>query len=239
MSNWFLVTSAINVDYGVYTIQQKFEQTCKTIESIHKYCPGAKIVLLEGSPQSPEKSIHDYLIENVNFYMDFSNDEAIQAMHKELQIFAIKSPSEAYMIGSFLQTQNFIKENDRVFKLSGRYMLDENFDKSFHEEQKRKFVFLSKTPYTQYYSVDSGINLDPISPFQYKTRLYSFSGDLSRYFSGVCFEIFKFFQKEYGVNFFSDLEHAMYRFLNHDLVIERDVIGVTGYYADRDYINKE
>jgi hypothetical protein len=239
MSNWFLITSAINVDYGIYTLQQKFEQTCETIESIRKYCSDAKIILLEGSPKKPEENVYNHLREITDMYIDFSNDVVVQSMHRDLNTFAIKSPGEAYILGSFLSAQNFIKETDRVFKISGRYMLDENFDREFHESQKVKIVFLKKEPYTQYYSVESGTKMEPIAPFQYKTRLYSFCGSLSKYFTQVCFDTLNFFCKNYGVDFFSDIEHAMYRFVNHDLVVETDVIGVTGYSADRDFKPKE
>lgn len=239
MSNWFLVTSAINVDYGIYTLQQKFDQTCETIESIRKYCSDAVIVLLEASPKKVEKEHYDHLRKITDMYIDFSVDPVIQSMHNSLNIFAIKSPGEAYILGSFLSAQNFIKDTDRVFKISGRYLLDENFDVEFHTKQSGKIVFLKKEPYTQYYSVESNKKMDPIAPYQYKTRLYSFCGSLTKYFAEKYFHILRFFQQNYGVDFFSDIEHAMYRFTNHELVVETNVIGVTGYSADRDFKPKE
>lgn len=239
MSNWFLITSAINVDYGIYNLQQKFEQTCETVDSIRKYCSDAKIILLEASPTRIDGERFEHLRKITDMYIDFSGDEFIQMMHKNFNTFAVKSPGEAYILGCFLLKQNFIQDDDRVFKISGRYMLDENFDKQFHEKQVGKIVFLKKQPFTQYYSVESNKKMDPIAPYQYKTRLYSFCGSLSKCFSEKCFNIVNFFRDNYGVDFFSDIEHAMYRFTNHNLVVETPVIGVTGYSADRNFIPKE
>lgn len=239
MSNWFLVTSAINVDYGIYSLQQKFEQTCETVESIRKYCSDAIIVLLEASPEKIKEEHYEHLRKITDMYIDFSGDKVIQRMHDNLNIFAIKSPSEAYILGRFLSVQNFIKDTDRVFKISGRYMLNENFDKEFHERQSKKIVFLKKEPFTQYFSADTKKKMSPIAPYQYKTRLYSFCGSLTGYFAEKYFVILKFFKENYGIDFFSDIEHAMYKFTNHKLVVETDVIGVTGYSADRDFKPKE
>lgn len=239
MNNWFLITSAINVDYGVFSFQEKYEQTCLTIDSIKKYCPDAKIILLEASPQKIPNEQMKVLRKMTDMYIDFSGDSTVQSMHKTLNVGAIKSPCESYILGSFLSHQNFIKENDRVFKISGRYFLNEKFDLNFHKKQKEKIVFLKKEIYTQYYSVETGIKMEPISPFQYKTRLYSFCGSLTEYFSKKCFSIFSFFAEKYGINFYSDLEHAMYRFTNHDLVVEVENIGVSGFAADRHFMANE
>lgn len=239
MTNWFLITSAMNVDYGIYSLQDKYEQTCLTVSSIRKYCSDAKIVLLEASPSRISDDRLNHLREITDMYIDFSDDPVIHSMHNSLHVGAVKSPGEAYILGSFLSVQNFIKVDDRVFKISGRYFLNDDFNLSFHEEQKGKMVFLTKEPYTQYYSVESGKQMDPIAPFQYKTRLYSFCGSLSKYFAEKCFTILSFFKKEYGVDFYSDLEHAMYRFTNHDSVVEVNPIGVSGYAADRDFKAKE
>lgn len=239
MTNWFLVTSAMNVDYGIFSLQEKYEQTCITIDSIRKYCPEAKIILLESSPQKLPDYRMDHLREITDMYIDFSGDDIIQSMHKTLLVGAIKSLSEAYIVGSFLSMQNLVKEKDRVFKISGRYFLTDDFDLRFHENQKEKIVFLTKKPYTQYHGVESGKDIETISPFQYSTRLYSFCGSLTKYFANKCFNIFTFFQEKYGVDFYSDLEHAMYRFTNHDLVVEINPIGVSGYAADRIFKAKE
>jgi hypothetical protein len=232
MSNWFIVTSACNVDYGVYSLEEKFHQTCLTIESIRKYCPGAKIVIIEASPTSLPDDKKYFLHWASDVYIELAGDPKIMSMHKELNTFAIKSPSEAYITGMFLSRQNFIKENDRVFKISGRYVLTDNFDLSQHQE-KGKFVFKTKTPCTVYYDVNTKEDLEPVAEFQYKTRLYSFCGSLIPHYAEKCSKMLEFFYEYYDGRF-TDLEHVMYRFMEHSLVKEIDMIGVRGSMVDRE-----
>lgn len=232
MSNWFIVTSACNVDYGVYSLEEKFHQTCLTLDSIRQYCPDSKIVLLEASPTSLPDSKRGFLHWASDVYIDLAGDSKIMAMHNNLNTFAIKSPSETYITGLFLQRQDFLKETDRVFKLSGRYVLTDKFDVTQHQN-KGKFTFKTKEKCTVYYDVNTKENLEPVSEYQYKTRLYSFCGSLIPYFGKVCYDMLEFFHEYYDGRF-TDLEHVMYRFMNHDLVKEVDTIGVKGSMVDRE-----
>lgn len=232
MSNWFIITSACNVDYGIYSLEQKFHQTCLTIDSIRKYCPDNKIIILEASPISLPNNKRNFLHWAADVYVDMSADEKIQWMHKELNTFAIKSPSEVYILGSFLEAQNFIKETDRVFKISGRYILTDKFDLTKHQE-KNKYTFKTKEQSVTYYKEGTQEEYPKYTDYQYKTRLYSFCGSLIPYHSNKCLEMFEFFTQIYGKTF-TDLEHAMYKFLDHNLVTEIETIGLAGYMVDRE-----
>lgn len=231
MSNWFIITSACNVDYGVYSLDDKFHQTCLTIESIRKYCPDSKIVILEASPTSLPDYKRNFLHWASDVYIELAGDPKIMLMHKTLNTFAIKSPSEVYIMGLFLKKQNFLQENDRIFKISGRYVLTENFDLSQHQD-KGKFTFKTKEKCTVYYDVNTKENLPPVAEYQYKTRLYSFCGSLVPHYAKKCDEMLEFFHEYYDGRF-TDLEHVMYKFLDHDLVKEIDMIGLRGSMVDR------
>lgn len=237
MSNWFIITSACNVDYGIYSLEQKFHQTCLTIDSIRKYCSNAKVIVLEASPISLPLEKRNFLHWASDLYIEMAGDPKIMRMHKELLTFAIKSPSECYIMGSFLQRQNFLNENDRVFKISGRYCLTEDFDIQKHNEHG-KFVFKEKEKSVTYYDVETKENIEPVSEYQYKTRLYSFCGSLIPYYKDKCFEMLNFFHDYYDGKF-TDIEHVMYKFLDHSLVTEIDTIGVAGCMVDRKGIIKE
>lgn len=231
MSNWFIVTSASNVDYGVYSLEEKFHQTCLTIDSIRQYCPDSKIVILEASPFSLSNDKRDFLHWASDVYVDFAGDPKVMAMHNSLLTFAIKSPSESYILKTFLERQKFLKDTDRVFKISGRYVLTEKFDLSRHQE-KGKFVIKSKEKATVYYDVNSKQNLEPVAEYQYKTRLYSFCGSLVPYYAETCGKMLEFFHEYYDGRF-TDLEHVMYKFMDHSLVKEVETIGVCGSMVDR------
>ena len=61
MSDWFIVTSACNVNYGIFDTDQRFNQTIDTINSIKYFCPNSKIILLEASPITLSKEKQDIL----------------------------------------------------------------------------------------------------------------------------------------------------------------------------------
>jgi hypothetical protein len=238
MANWFLITSAFNVAYGSYNTNERFEQTKKTIESIRQFCNDTKIVLLEASPNPITQEQLEYLKQTCDIIVDHSSDKKIQAMHKGLHIHAVKSPSEIYIILKFLKQQNVIKDADRVFKISGRYYLNSQFDPIIHMSAIGKFVFGTKFPGIQYYDVDTHEKYEKLCEWQYKTRLYSFCGSLVPYYTKKCEEMLDFFHDIYGKEY-TDLEHVTYKFLGEDNVIEVNKIGVSGWFADREQLVKE
>jgi len=131
----FFITSVINTtpaplsyaQRSVFSHQQRFEQTVKTIESIRKHCPEAKIALVECSDIDSEKettlkSLSDY------YYNLYYND------NKEYIQFIRNSPCKALgesclTIGSidFLVDNGILDNFDNIFKISGRYFLNDNF----------------------------------------------------------------------------------------------------------------
>lgn len=238
MSNWFIVTSACNVDYGIFDRDQRYLQTVQTIESIKRFCPYSKIVLLEASPESLSQENKNNIKKFIDYFVDYSTDPLILQLHQQLSIPFLKSVSEAYIVGSFLQYQTFISSKDRIFKMSGRYCLNNLFKEEEHNKQG-KYVFKQKQTAVQYFDPNSNKILETVSAFQYKTRLYSFCGSLIEYHSHICMQIFKFFYECFSKNHFTDIEHLMYKFLNHELVEEIHTLGIEGLMIDRREVFKE
>lgn len=231
-NNWFLITSAINVEHGVFNEQKRFEQTLVTIASIRKRCENSKIVLIEGSPNSltPEQS---KVFENTcDIVADLSQDELIQYAHKTQDIDTLKHPCELYLLGFFMKHQDVIQENDRVYKISGRYYLNSNFNSELHSAAKNKIVMGHKNKSYGYYDVKSSLQFPAITEYNYKTRLYSFCGSLSNYMKDKYQEMFDFILPFYDSGGFTDVEHIMYKFLDHDKVIEMEPLGVSGIFAN-------
>lgn len=134
MINITLITSIIDtpnipLSYtnvrSVFNKEQRFEQTKKTILSIREKIHNNKIILIECSRLSDEEKY--YFNENVDYFYniyDLGNNELIQRM------FTIsKSMGEGTMTICAL---NILFENniefDNLFKISGRYWLNNNFD---------------------------------------------------------------------------------------------------------------
>lgn len=232
MNNWFLITSSINVQHGVFDEQKRFQQTLVTIASIRKRCENSKIVLIEGAPNSLTPEQLKVFENTCDIVMDLSNTEFIQFAHRTQDIETLKHPGELYLLGSFMSQQNMISENDRVYKISGRYYLNSNFNFHLHTAAKNKIVMGHKKKSYGYYDIKSGEQMPAITDYNYKTRLYSFCGSLADYMKNKYQEMFDFILPFYDTGGFTDIEHIMYKFLDHDKVIEMEPLGVSGIFAN-------
>jgi hypothetical protein len=131
--NITLITSIINtpnipLSYiktrSVYTREERFEQTKKTIESIKEKIPDNKIFVIECSQLTLEES--NYFNSTVDIFIniiDTNNKNLIDRMFTKskamgegtMTMLAIK-----YLFSNKIQFKN-------LFKISGRYWLTENF----------------------------------------------------------------------------------------------------------------
>lgn len=134
MNNITLITSIIDTPNNplsyiktrsVFTKEQRFEQTKKTILSIREKIPNNKILLVECSILTSEE--REYFIENVDYFLniyDTNNNDLINRM------FTIsKSLGEGTMT---IMALKYLFDNNIVFdflyKISGRYWLNDNFN---------------------------------------------------------------------------------------------------------------
>lgn len=132
MNNLVLITSVIKtpnkpLSYintrSVYTHQERFEQTKKTIQSIREKIPNAKIFIVECSNLDDEQN--EYLKNNCDYFLNLINQP-----DKVENIYSIsKALGEGTMT---IEAINYIKENnidfDSLFKITGRYWLSNNFN---------------------------------------------------------------------------------------------------------------
>lgn len=135
----FVITSAINLrkkrlSYSeirsVYTTQERITHTLRTIESIRKKIPNARIVLLELGKHPDELA---KLKDKVDEFVFLGNNPfvrlAVDGEHKGL--------GEA--VGLIFGCKYIRKYDDYyLFKVSGRYFLDENFKLSEWNENGKK-----------------------------------------------------------------------------------------------------
>tara|TARA_B100000035_G_scaffold188946_1_gene161330 strand:+ start:2506 stop:3258 length:753 start_codon:yes stop_codon:yes gene_type:complete len=230
MTNWFLITSGINVDYGFFNSDQRFEQTLETISSIRKKCNDSKIVLIEGAAKPLTEEQKRVLLSSCDIVLDCYSDDFIKFAHANHEPNVVKHPCELYLLYLFLNQQDFLKENDRIYKICGRYYLNDNFNYLIHESAKGKLIFGPKLNASPYYG-DSGL-FEPVSKFKYRTRLYSFDGTLIEYMKIKYKDMFDLIISKYKSGEFTDVEHVMYAVLDQEKVLELSPIGLSGYFAD-------
>ena len=132
MNNLVLITSVIctpntPLSYtntrSVYTYDERFEQTKRTIESVKQKIPNAKILLIECSNLNEEQE--DYLKKNTDYFLNLINEPK--------KVKNVYSKSKSLGEGTItIEAIDYIKNNnilfDNFFKISGRYWLSENFN---------------------------------------------------------------------------------------------------------------
>lgn len=134
MNNITLITSIISTpslpfNYtnvrSVFTKNERFEQLKKTIASIRKMIPSSKIMMVECSNlDEPDKA---YITDNVDYFLNIYDPQNITLIND------IYSHSKALGEGTMtIHALEYLNNNkiefDNIFKISGRYWLNEHFD---------------------------------------------------------------------------------------------------------------
>jgi hypothetical protein len=106
---------------SIYTDKQRFEQTLETINSIRNNMPSTDIILIDCSP--PSKYMEE-LSKNVDYFFNLEfNDIVVNSPEK--------GKGEATLLLYVLS--NIPKEYNNIYKITGRYVLQETFNKSMWE----------------------------------------------------------------------------------------------------------
>lgn len=112
---------------SIYSKRERFSQTKRTLKTIREKIPNAFIVVIECSNLTDKE--HETFTEMSDIFLNLyynGNDEIVKKIHSKS-----KSMGEGTMT---IQALNLIHSQnikyDRLFKLSGRYWLNEHFDYS-------------------------------------------------------------------------------------------------------------
>jgi len=132
MVNLVLITSIVNTpnkplsytnNRSVFSRNERFEQTKSTIQSIKAKIPNHKILLVECSDFNEEEKL--YFEKECDYILNLYNNKELHC-----NIFGLsKSLGEGTLT---IQALRYINENNisyaNLFKISGRYWLNDNFD---------------------------------------------------------------------------------------------------------------
>jgi hypothetical protein len=224
----FLVSSAIHTKHGVYDAETRLQQTIDTCKSIQSKC-NADIILLDGGEKSltieEKKILSDYIY---RFY-DFTEEDTVKQIQKVDNWDVVKNMIEVVMFGSFFDlmstTDLKLPHYDRIFKMSGRYTLTDEFDHDFHLQQEGKIVI--RGPYTSQFNstITGGVTL------QYMSRLWSFDSCHLEYIRDTYVDMFNHMNERLNNGGYIDIEHLLYHHLHHTLIVTPKRIGVQGNIA--------
>lgn len=220
----FFITSALRVDgrLSIFSDEERYHQTIRTITSIQERMHNSRIYLVDASA-SPPKS--DYL----NDITKMGVQVVITGSVPEVAFYSSNANKTMGELASYqIFLDNFMHEIEedgisakRVYKVSGRYWLNDNFTPGF--DYLNSFVFTKSEP--SWMSLDwqkrSGIDRF------YETRLYHMDWSLLSAYRQAVDEM-----KQICFDKLVNIEHAIYHAIHGKYnVIELDKIGLNGYIA--------
>ena len=223
----FIVTSAVNSKFGVYSPEERLAQTVITLQNIRFRVPDAKIIVMEcaGTPITDAQS--NILENNCDLVIDFSRDADVQAIYQSENWDVVKNSTE---IMCFARTLRICKNDgefagyDRIHKMSGRYILNDDFDLNVYEQNPDRIVIGPKHKSQFPYSI-TGIEL------QYMARLWSWPADQLDTIIEVYENSLIYIGERVSQGGYADIEHVLYKFLPESLVTEIPLLGVEGFIA--------
>jgi len=223
----FLVSSAIHTNHGVYNSEQRLEQTINTLKSIKERCD-ADIVLLDGGLKSPTDEERKILEEYTKGIVSFSDAPSVKDILAIPSQDIVKNMAEIVMFGSTFQdigVSGDYKKYKRIFKMSGRYVLNDNFNYQTHIDAKDKIII--RGPFTsQFTSAQTGGVI-----FQYMSRLWSFDSEMLPNIAQSYGRMFKDMNMVLTGGGYIDIEHLLFVHLDPTKIQKIAKIGIEGNIA--------
>ena len=242
----FLVGSSIEhfveEHFSRYTMEQRFFQTLDTIESIRTKVPNAYICLFECSHRPISDEYKTILQEKVDLFLEFYDEPGIKILYENFS-----KKQELITFGkSLLETRGILnclylmKEKqlftdvNRIFKLTGRYTLNKDFQIKDYESKLLENYYVAKT-YTyldeekKFMKID---DLENIYAYLYHaegmvvTGLWSFDKMLFSETIEALERSFIYLEKMIQYTTGNDIEHALYRFLDKKKIIHTPNLGL-------------
>lgn len=229
----FIVTSAVDTRYGIYSPQERLKMTLDTIQCLRDRVPGCKIALNEVSGNGLAAEFAEQLEEAVDLYLDFTENSEVGYIYNKPEWVPnwdiVKNLTE---LTTFPQSLKIIKEAgeledvDRVFKMSGRYLLNEKFSTEFYDSNEvRNKVVIGKSVPSQFPFNVTGLST------QYMCRLLSWPiamhSDMINWYQTGC----NYMKQRMALGGYADIEHCLYFAIPREVVHEVDEVGVYGNIA--------
>ena len=139
--NLFIVTSAIkSLNTRFFNHQQRFEQTITTLLSIREQVPDAIILLTECSVVQLTGREREILVNHCDMFLDLSEEPNC----KHFSSNRLQNQAESALMFNTLMALNnlpILKSVKRIFKVSGRSILDVGFNLKDYDNMFGKNMF--------------------------------------------------------------------------------------------------
>jgi len=225
----FVITSAINTTQTAVDCTTRYEQTLKTIESIRTTVPRARIIMTDSSTEPLSAEQASTLAQGVDIFYPIERNLITEFFNSNM---AFKGAAELYQwyeIARLLRKHNLVGR--RVFKISGRYWLNDDFDISVYSDPGLYNKYVARINEWDV-SFDNFATRERVVYFE--TRLWSFCYSLFDEFEQL---IPRLFRNMIFVD--NNLEKSMLQLIDHDKIAVFNPIGVQGYTGDNGVIKIE
>ena len=223
----FLVSSAIHAKHGIYDAKTRLDQTIKTCKSIRNKCD-AEIILLDGGHEHITEQEQEILSKYIDKFYSFVDEDNIKQIQQVPNHDIVKNMIEIIMFGSFfdrINAEGWQNNYKRIFKMSGRYTLNDSFDYDKHMKATDKIVI--RGPFTSQFAP----NITGDVTLQYMSRLWSFDTTLLSYVKSAYFDMLKHMVERLNAGGYIDIEHLLYDHLDAKLIENIGTLGVQGNIA--------
>lgn len=220
----FFISSAINAPAGmsIYSPEQRLEQMVKTLESVKEKMPNSEIWVYDSSPYVLTENQSSTMARYAKVLYTGS-DPMINAFSLAGKKSVAEGISTAETIKYFIHGKSPEDTYRRIYKLSGRYWLNENFKPGL--EHTNSYVFTKKHPSWLPIDIQNALGVYHLFNVRLWHMDYSLIDNYMETLSGIIYD-----SVTYGI----DIEHSYYRNIasQHDVKhIEVDKIGVSGNIA--------
>jgi len=206
----FIITSTLKPKVGVIDDETRYNQTFKTIDSIRQKAPDSIIFLFDSSPTFVEDYKLKELKPKVDYFISLSNHtHSIELGNKGL-----KDAAECYIMIvalDIIKNLNF-KNVRRIFKITGRSELTDDFDINYYSDPEIKGKYVFKAPVVSWIS--------PTLRFL-DTKIWSFSHDMIDETDKLVRGVYDKIMSET-----LDMHHIYFKLIDKEKLIEKDVIGL-------------
>ena len=218
--NLFIVSSSLKPKIGVFENSTRIQQTLETFRSIRKQVPNSIILFADSSSQpinQEELKIFDgYIDLFLNIGPTEFGDRGLKSQAETLLLL-----NTLYQFKQNLELMKLLHSIKRIFKLSGRYKLQETFDIKDYDNKFGNYIFRKRIPSWLPEQTQKSLGTTDLLV----TRLFSFCPSL---LDDYIITLQKNFEL---LNIGIDTEHAHFVNINKDYLVEFDKVHCQGYVA--------
>lgn len=228
-----IVTSAVETRFGIYNADQRLAMTLDTIKNLRERIPGVKIAVNEVSGSGLSADKENALLDACDIFLDFTTNHEVNWIYNNPAWYdnwdVVKNLTELTTFPLSLQTlidSSELYGIDRVFKMSGRYLLNEKFNLDFYatDAAKDKIVIGRRCPSQFPYQVT-------LLREQYMARLLSWPASMQQDMKTYYDQARDYMRDRMRAGGYADIEHCLFYALPQERVLEIDEVGVYGNIA--------